>query len=98
MAYISTSPGLFVVLGQTNTPVIDEAIRTHFPNESYALHPGQWLISAPGKTTKEISDQLGISMHPFIGSAIIMSVGNYFGVAAPQIWEWIGAKVGALRV
>jgi hypothetical protein len=98
MAYVPTNPGLFVVLGQINTPAIDQAIKTHFPNESYALQPGQWLISAPGKTTKEISDQLGISAEPFIGSAIIISVGNYFGVAAPQIWEWIAAKAGALRV
>jgi hypothetical protein len=41
MAIVPTNPGLFIVLGQTNILVIDEAIKAHFPNESYALQPGQ---------------------------------------------------------
>jgi hypothetical protein len=98
MAIIPTNTGLFVVLGQTNIAEIGVQIEALFGHDSYALSTGQWLISSPGSTTKGISDQLGISTEPFVGSAIVVSVGNYFGVADAQIWEWIAAKMGAVRV
>jgi hypothetical protein len=95
MAIVPASSGLFAVLGQTNFDQLDKAIKEKYPNGSLALVPGQWLLAVPTVTTKELSESLGIIGDNAIGSAIIVSVSNYFGRANPQIWEWIRSRIAS---
>lgn len=98
MAIVPTTAGLFALLAQNNIERIGAAIKAKYPDEHYILASGQWLLAVPGKTTREISDSLGVTgVEPAIGSAIIVSFSNYFGRANPQIWEWITARLGAQR-
>ena len=94
MAIVAANPGLFAILGQSSFDRIGQAIKEKYPTDSYVLAPGQWLLSAPGKTTQEISEGLGITANPSVGSAVIISFNNYYGRANPQIWEWIAARLG----
>lgn len=96
MAIVPATAGLFVVLAQNNFDQIGAAIKEKYP-DNYSLASGQWLLAVPGKTTKEISDALGITgVEPpsGIGSAIIVAFDSYFGRANPQIWEWIRSRTG----
>jgi hypothetical protein len=97
MAIVSTSQGLFAILGQSNLEKISHVLRETYPTEHYPLAHGQWLLAAPGKTTKEISEQLGFSADPSIASAIVIAFTNYYGRANPQIWEWIATRLAAQR-
>ena len=92
-----TIPGLFAILGQSDFEQLGNAIKQRYPTDYYSLTPGQWLLSVPGKTTKEIAEELGISATPSIGSAVVVSFTNYYGRANPQIWEWIAARLGGHR-
>jgi hypothetical protein len=49
------------------------------------------LISAIG-TAKDISDKLGVTPGNDAGAAIIFSMGNYYGRATTEIWDWIKVK------
>jgi hypothetical protein len=68
---------------------------SHWP--SIKVADGQWLLIAPPATTsKEVSDDLGISGEaPVISNGIVLRVENYFGRTAPSTWEWIKTKQGA---
>jgi hypothetical protein len=67
------------------------AVLTKFPNAFIQIAPGQWLVSAKGKTAQEISDQLGLT-DGTIGSGIVFAISGYYGRAANNIWEWIAAN------
>lgn len=97
MALVPTGAGLFVVLAQQNFDQIGEAVKQKYPGGNLSLAPGQWFVAAPGTTTKEISDNLGITGDPTIGSAIVIAFSSYFGRANPQIWEWLNARLGGQR-
>lgn len=82
--------GVFLVVPTEAAEAIGKTVRENFPSESYSLPRGEWLI-AFGGTTRELSDKLGISEGQS-GSAIIVSVMNYWGYASKDIWEWISVK------
>jgi hypothetical protein len=95
MAIVPATPGLFAVLAQNNFDQIGSAIGREFPGNNYPLVARQWLLAAPGKTTKEISDTLGVTGgESTIGSAVVVAFNNYFGRANPQIWEWLSSRLG----
>lgn len=62
-----------------------------FPGDHLKVGPGQWLVSAP-RTAKEISDSLGISDGK-TGTALVFTVGAYFGRAQADIWDWMNARM-----
>jgi hypothetical protein len=91
------NPGLFAILGQSNFDQIGAALASKYTGEYLQLAHGQWLLAAPGKTTKEISDALGISSESSIGTAVIVAFSNYYGRANPQIWEWLKSRLEVPR-
>ncbi len=60
-----------------------------------ALNQGQWLVVAGGTTSKEMSDDLGISTGLSGSAVVIAGTGGYFGRGNPGIWEWLKSRLGA---
>jgi hypothetical protein len=81
---------IFVIFRVASLPQIEAALKEVFPNDHLQVGPGQWLVSAIG-TAKDVSDRLRIS-DGSRGAAMIFSMGNYFGRAPTDIWDWIKAK------
>jgi len=84
---------IFMVVPQADSSKIVAAAVAKYPDDYYPLAHGAFLVAAQGKTTKGISDELGISGGDN-GSAVVVAVSSYFGRANPQIWEWMKAKMG----
>lgn len=78
------------VIGSNKTALAAE-LSAKFQGNFKELGDG-WVVAASG-TTKELSDQLGIT-DGRSGSAVILAVSSYFGRAPNDIWEWIVSKWG----
>lgn len=84
---------IFAVIKQPNTTnrrALEDAIHERFPDKSYLIATGVWLVSAP-VTARTLSDQLGVTGEtdtPTAG-AVVLEVASYFGKANPEIWSWI---------
>ena len=81
---------IFAIVNSNNHAALQAAILANYPDALH-LSPGQWLVSAPAVTAKEISDRLGIS-DGRVGSALVISVAGYFGRQPTNTWDWIRAK------
>jgi hypothetical protein len=57
--------------------------------KSFELPRGEFFVSFKG-TSQELSDVLKIT-DGTSGSAIVSSVGSYYGRAGTNIWEWVQA-------
>lgn len=55
----------------------------------YLLNNGGYLVAFNG-TSKELSDRLEISEGQS-GTAIVASIGSYYGRAPNDVWEWMSA-------
>ena len=84
---------VFVVLGTAPTTPLEQAIQTAFPGNSKKIGTGQWLVSATGMTTQEITEKLGAEAGDK-GKVFVASVQNFWGWHQSDIWEWIQAKKG----
>jgi hypothetical protein len=82
--------GIFVVFNVSDVVKVRDAIASEMPNNYLEVTPGQWFVSAEG-TAQEISDRLKISSGES-GSAIVVSMGGYYGRTANNVWDWIKAK------
>ena len=89
---IVTFPRLFAILADPENEILAHSIPIHFPNNYMEIRPGQWFVVAPG-TAQEISETLQITTG-VSGSAVIVSVSGYYGLASTQIWEWLASKIG----
>ena len=81
-----------------NALVLADAIASHFePAEFYALvNNAGWLIDFKG-TTVEVSARIGVTAapgadKPKLGSALVTSVGNYYGLGSTDMWEWLKTR------
>ena len=87
---------VFVILRVADPPRMKAAIAANFPDDSIELQSDEWLISATG-TAQEMAIRLGVNKLEGgggeTGAAIICSIGNYWGRAATEIWEWIKTKM-----
>jgi hypothetical protein len=82
--------GLFVVTAPATNAKIGPAIEAHFPDQHIQAWQGHWFISAQG-TAKEIATKLDIP-EGGVGTAIVVSVTNYWGRANPDVWEWVKSR------
>ena len=79
------------VMFRSGTPAkLDEALTRLYPDDNLEISKGVWLVSSPG-TARQLSDKLGVSDGE-LGAAIIFSMGNYYGRASTEIWDWIKEK------
>lgn len=81
---------IFVIFRVSDTKKMSAALERAFPKNHLLVAQGQWLVSAAG-TAKDVSDKLGIT-EGASGAATIFSMGNYFGRAPTDVWEWIKTK------
>lgn len=85
---------IFAIIGAGENPALQSAVAREFRSESYQIGQGQWIVSADGMTAKEISERLGIPSGK-LGRAIVVSVQNYHGWHATDLWEWIKVRLEA---
>jgi len=72
-----------------STEAVDAAVAQKFPTQSLKIEAGKWLIRSTSITSKEMSDSLGISSPQ---TFFVVPVKGYFGVAKPEVWEWLAAQ------
>ena len=81
---------IFAVIKQSgpNSEKLAAAVATHFPQQHYDLGNGTWLVAATG-TASDVSAKLGITPEGAEGSAVILEIASYYGLANPAIWTWV---------
>ncbi|MGD1072924.1 MAG: hypothetical protein ABSB15_22610 [Bryobacteraceae bacterium] len=84
---------IFVVMGLGDPAALGEAIQEHFPDEYYALESDKWFVSADGVTSKDIAIKLGMRKADKGITGIVLPISGYNGLASPDIWEWLRAKM-----
>lgn len=85
---------IFAIMAPPDNGAIAKAIAKEFPQDNYQVGPGQWLVAIEGRTAQQISEKLGIPGGG-VGRAVVVSVGNYHGWHATDLWEWLKVKMGA---
>jgi len=83
---------ILISLG-TSSHAVDAAVDSKIAKEDvHQMEPGKWLISSTSATSKELSDNLGLSDS---ATFFVAPLRGYFGRAKPDIWEWLAAKTTA---
>lgn len=82
---------VFVILGFSDASQMGARIADLYPDNFLDIGLRRWLVAAPG-TTKDVSDK--VLLQPGSGmSGIVVGVESYFGIASPEIWEWLTTKL-----
>ena len=81
---------LLISLSDSAAALDDAVLRSIGIEERHQIEPGKWLISSQKPTSKDISDLLGLSAEKIIH--FIAPIRGYFGLAKPDIWEWLASK------
>jgi hypothetical protein len=86
-----------------NAEQLGVAIHTHIsPEECYELQAQSgWLVNYRG-TSVEISNLIGITtadpeQKPTLGSAMVTTVGSYYGRGSTTMWEWLKTRFESQR-
>jgi len=83
---------ILIALG-TSASALDAAVEKVIPREDrQQLEPGKWLLTSSLVTSKDMSDQLGVSEAI---TFIICPIRGYFGRTRSDVWEWLAAKSSA---
>jgi len=77
-------------MAPSDSVMLIEALKTHYPDNHLKVGPGQWLVAGSG-TAVDVSNLLGITTG-VSGLAIVSLIGGYFGRAPNNIWEWMASK------
>ncbi len=84
---------IFAVTAPQSNDKIVPALEVSFPDQFVKAWQGCWFVSAVG-TAKEIYNKIESSTpdnKP--GTVIVVSVANYWGVANPEVWEWLKSRL-----
>ena len=83
---------LFIILALTDSEaLVDTAVAQGFPDDSYNIEPGKWIVSGGLATTNQVYDKLELSEK---APHLILSIKGYYGRARPDLWEWLAAQSG----
>jgi len=81
---------LFAVLAlKDSDSAVDAAVRREFPNDSYQIEDGKWIVNADVATAKQLSSALGLRE----AAHLVLSMRGYSGRAQPDLWEWLAAQL-----
>jgi hypothetical protein len=84
---------IFAVTAPVNNEKIAPAIAISFPDQFIKAWQGHWFVSAVG-TAKEVYDKIEANTpDKKPGTIIVLSVANYWGLANPEVWEWITSRL-----
>ena len=86
----------FVVIAINGPSETEQRINQSFKEEDwFVLKDGVWLVDYEG-TTRQLAEKLelnktieGVTPH----TGVVFAISNYFGLAAPDTWEWLNARV-----
>jgi len=86
----------FVVIAISSPSETEMRINQSFKEEDrFSLMNGAWLVDYEG-TTRQLAEKLelnklteGVTPH----TGVVFAISNYFGLAAPDTWEWLNARV-----
>jgi hypothetical protein len=59
------------------------------------LAPGQYLVDAPGVTSRQLSESLGIADGSLAQRILVLPVTGYDGWHNRDLWEWLSRHLGA---
>jgi hypothetical protein len=75
--------------GAESLEKLQQNVETHYPNRFHRLNDKPaWLVS-DDSPARAVSEKLGINTGDSGISALVTSVGDYFGRAEPELWTWI---------
>lgn len=81
---------VFAVLGiKESAGAVDTAVSKQFPERSYKIEPGKWIVHTDLATAKQLSIKLGLretSPH------LVFSIRGYSGRAQADLWEWLSTQ------
>jgi hypothetical protein len=86
---------IFAVISVSDNAKLVTALEANFPGDYIKVGSTEYFVAAPPKsvaTAKDLSDKLGIT-DGTNGIGIVLNTAGYYGRAAPNIWEWLTAKV-----
>lgn len=78
----------FIVIPISNADNLETKLSEKFGNKPYHLPNKEWLVSYDG-TSRQLSDELGISDDATDLSAMVLNFSSYWGRANKDVWEWI---------
>jgi hypothetical protein len=88
---------VYAVFGNANPEEIDNLVLKGYPEDSYQILSGQWLIrddtSEPDRVYQNLQLQLPPSDEPLSETnefpCIITSVSRFYGWQQQSVWDWI---------
>ncbi len=85
--------GLFLITPINDPAAVSRAVEKMFHGDHYKVPRSSSLIVSFGGTTKELSDNLGLSEGIDGMSGMVVSIGNYYGRAPSDMWEWMDSRL-----
>lgn len=80
------------MIGVGNPVALAPVLESAYPEgDRYKVGEGQWLVADSG-TSVDVTAKLKITGDAPPSTAIVMTMGGYFGRYAAPLWEWIKAK------
>jgi hypothetical protein len=84
---------IFAVTAPATNDKVAPAIAASFPDQFVKAWQGHWFVSAMG-TAKEVFNKIEAhSPDSKPGTIIVVSVANYWGVAIPEVWDWLQSRL-----
>lgn len=88
---------IFSIIATQEPASILKAARDVYGDDLLVVAENAFLVS-DNSTAIHVTQKLGLvsdekGRGPTKGSALITSVGSYYGLANPNIWEWIKSKL-----
>ena len=81
---------LFAVLAlKDSIAALDVAVSAQFPEDSYKIEAGKWIVSTDLATARQLSTKLGLRES---APHLVLSIRGYSGRAQPELWEWLVAQ------
>jgi len=81
---------LFAVIALKNTnETVDHAVEQFYPDSSYKIESGKWIVNAPVSTARELGIKLGLRETT---THVTFAVRGYSGRAQPDLWEWLSSQ------
>lgn len=84
---------VFAVMSQSEE--IGGQITAIYPEDSYKVGYGQWLVSDSSATARAVSEKLGLVKGSPYSSTLVVGISSYYGLHSTEMWDWIKAKLEA---
>jgi hypothetical protein len=84
---------IFAVTAPESNAKIEPAMASTFPDQFIKVWQGHWFVIAVG-TAKEVYNKIEANTpDKKPGTVVVVSVANYWGVANPEVWEWLKSRL-----